>query len=117
VCSPVTDAKTVADRVPAAFRRQRGFKKHAFPARHYLYIPELVDVFPSFDPPSLALTKLPGTAQVTVTGQAGQVVVIEASPDFSLWGPIATNRLASPQWNHIDSEGQVKMFYRARLRL
>ena len=39
--SPVTGAKTVADRVPAAFRRQHGFKKHAFPARHYLF-PEKV---------------------------------------------------------------------------
>ena len=83
----------------------------------YLYAPEVIDVFPSFDPPALLLSKPNDQAQVTVNGQTGQVVIIDASSDLASWGPIATNRLAANQWILSPPAGQPKQFYRARLRL
>lgn len=83
----------------------------------YLYARQVVDIFPSFAPPSLAVGKSQSAADVIVTGQAGQAVVIEASDDLKSWIAVSTNRLSSSQWSISDSLGSPKKFYRAKLRL
>ncbi len=84
----------------------------------YLYAPEYVQVIPSFDPPDVDITSVTaGGAQVRVSGQAGQVVVLETSGDLVSWQPFVTNRLESAQWTVTDSKATIApaRYYRSRL--
>lgn len=83
----------------------------------YLYAPELLTVFSSFQPPSLSISReaLQQVA-VQVNGVAGQRVVLERTADFRAWQPLATNWLASNVWRYAEASGEAQRFYRAVLR-
>jgi len=82
----------------------------------YLYAPQMLTVFSSFDPPRLAIAREPGGPfQVRVAGVAGQRFVLQSSPDFASWQSLATNWLATNGWSYLDSQagGRDGTFYRA----
>ena len=84
----------------------------------YLYAPEILTVFSSFDPPRLAILGGAGVQpRVDVTGIPGQRVVLQCSIDFQNWQPLATNWLATNVWRYSDSQPMVvRKFYRAMLQ-
>lgn len=83
----------------------------------YLYAPELLTVFSSFQPPRLAIQR-EGSQQVAVqvNGVAGQRVVLERTLDFRAWQAVATNWLTSSIWNYVERSDEKGRFYRAVLR-
>jgi len=84
----------------------------------YLYAPELLTVFSSFEPPHLAIAR--GTAsqiRVDVAGVPGQRFVLQSTTDFASWQPLATNWLATSVWSYFtNAAGSGMRFYRAELR-
>jgi len=84
----------------------------------YLYAPELLTVFSSFQPPTLAIAHPSATqVRVDVNGIPGQRVVLQSTADFQAWQPLATNWLATNRWNYFDSaSGSGRRFYRGNVR-
>jgi hypothetical protein len=84
----------------------------------YLYAPETLKVFSSFEPPGLAITIEAGTGpRVDVAGVPGQSVVLQSSTNFQNWQPLATNWLGSNIWSYFDTQPPVdRRFYRAILQ-
>jgi hypothetical protein len=64
-------------------------------------------------PARLAVRKLNGELQLTVSGDTGRDYVIEASEDLQQWRPISTNTI----WNNLivdpDGVNRARRFYRA----
>jgi hypothetical protein len=84
----------------------------------YLYAPELLTVFSSFQPPRLAISR-PSDARVRVdiSGVPGQRIVLERTTDFKTWSPLATNWLAANPWSYSDNmSGSGQRFYRSKLQ-
>ncbi len=84
----------------------------------YLYAPELLTVFSSFQPPHLAIPLGVGPPlSLDILGIAGQRVVLQSTGDFQTWQSIATNWLTTSCWNYsLNGIGQGKQFYRAILQ-
>jgi len=84
----------------------------------YLYAPEILTVFSSFQPPSLALARdAGGQFRIELTGVPGQRVVLQSSPDLHGWLPLATNWLETNVWSYYDNvSGNDRRFYRATLQ-
>ena len=79
----------------------------------YLYAPERLTIFSSFDPPHLAISRQPsGGVRVEVNGIAGRRIVLQRTEEFKQWQSVATNWLGSNGWEYAD-EGVGKGFYRA----
>jgi pimeloyl-ACP methyl ester carboxylesterase len=83
----------------------------------YLYAPEKVQVLSSSQRPSLDIVELnPSQFQIGVNGAAGQVIIVQTSPDFVNWQPLATNTLSTNRWlytNTVPASAPFR-FYRAR---
>lgn len=84
----------------------------------YLYAPELLMVFSSFQAPRLAISRSTNSQKnVDVFGVAGQRVVIEDSVDLRLWRPLVTNWLTSTSWRYTTGPSvDQRRFYRAAVR-
>lgn len=84
----------------------------------YLYAPELLTVVPSAEAPTLAVARGAGLQVVIgVSGVPGQRVVLQATSDFQIWQPLATNVLTSADWIYFDNlAGRSQRFYRAEVR-
>ena len=84
----------------------------------YLYAPEILTVFSSFEPPRLAIVGGAGNQpQVDIIGTPGQHVVLQSSTDFQIWQALATNWLATNVWRYLDSQPfGARKFYRAKLQ-
>ena len=83
----------------------------------YLYAPELLTVFSSFQPPTLSIRReTPQQVAVQVSGVPGQRVVLESTSDFSAWQPVATNWLTASVWSYVEGVGTTPRYYRAALR-
>jgi hypothetical protein len=54
-----------------------------------------------------------GNFQFTLTGQQGQVWVLQSSTDLANWSPVSTNTLLSNQMTITLPGGAAKKFYRA----
>jgi hypothetical protein len=84
----------------------------------YLYAPETLKVFSSFEPPGLAIMAGAGNEpRIDVAGVPGQSVVLQSSIDFQNWLPLATNWLGSNIWSYFDTQPTAdRRFYRAILQ-
>lgn len=84
----------------------------------YLYAPEILTVFSSLDPPSLAISGGAGVQpRIDVAGVPGQRIVLQGSIDFQTWQPLATNWLATNVWSYFDPQPPgARKFYRATLQ-
>jgi len=84
----------------------------------YLYAPEILTVFSSFEPPSLALARdAGGQFRIELTGVPGQRVVLQSAPDLHGWQPLATNWLETNVWSYFDNVSENdRRFYRATLQ-
>jgi len=86
----------------------------------YLYAPELVQVIPSPQPPTLDIARLkPAQFRITVNGQAGQTIILQQSTDLQSWLPLVTNTLADTPWLFTNSPPAAPSprFYRAQVPL
>jgi hypothetical protein len=84
----------------------------------YLYAPEIVQLKPSLQAPTLRQTLWANNRfQFNVSGFTGQNVVVQASADLRAWSPLMTNTLTGSDWAFIDSQtgNNPKRFYRAVL--
>ena len=82
----------------------------------YLYAPELVKVVSNQQAPVLQIaTPNPNQVLVSINGVVGQTVVLETSPDFKNWLPVATNVLTSISWSTNLPANVGRQFYRAVL--
>jgi hypothetical protein len=81
----------------------------------YLYAPELLTVFSSFQPPTLGIARQAASqTRVDVNGIPGQRIVLQSTTDFTTWQPLATNWLETSRWSYItDPGGSVQQFFRA----
>jgi hypothetical protein len=86
----------------------------------YLYAPELLTVFSSVQPPSLAIAQVSGSGiLIDVSGIPGQRIVLESTADLHTWQPLATNVLTTSHWTYLDNSGSqaaAQRFFRAALR-
>jgi len=88
----------------------------------YLYAPELVTVFSSFQAPRLAISRDNVNSlrvRVDVNGVAGQRVVLQSTTDFRTWQSLATNWLVTDRWSYFDTlsvSGAGRRFYRGTIR-
>lgn len=84
----------------------------------YLYAPESLTVFSSFEAPRLAVSSGTNSQRhVDVLGVAGQRVVIEDTVDLQSWRPVATNWLSSARWRYTTgSSADQRRFFRAAVR-
>ena len=83
----------------------------------YLYAPELLTVFSSFQAPSLAIARdSVSQVRVDVTGIPGQRIVLQSTADFRNWQSLATNWLAANIWSFVDATSNPRQFYRAKLQ-
>jgi hypothetical protein len=84
----------------------------------YLYAPELLTVFSSFQPPRLAIARQSASQiRVDVAGIPGQRIVLQSTTNFQFWQPLATNWLATSVWSYFTNPaGSGTRFYRAELR-
>jgi len=83
----------------------------------YLYAPEVLTVFSSFEPPRLAVTESTNDqARVEVHGLGGQRVAIQETIDFETWQPMATNWLSTNVWTLLQPLANGQRFYRAVLQ-
>jgi hypothetical protein len=84
----------------------------------YLYAPEILTVFSSFQPPNLAIAR--GTNNqvcVDVHGLPGQRAVVQETFDLVNWQPVATNWLTTNLWRLFrTSIPNTQRFYRAALQ-
>ena len=70
----------------------------------YLYAPELVEILPTRQPPSLDIAKIDSTQfQIGVNGASGQTVILQFSMDLQTWSNLATNTLATNRWDHTNT--------------
>jgi hypothetical protein len=84
----------------------------------WLYAPEWVEIVPSRQPPVLDILRLNATqVRIGVSGQAGQTVILQNSPDLGNWTALATNTLAAPRWEylHTATPGTSETYFRAVL--
>jgi len=85
----------------------------------YLYAPELVQVLPDQQQPTLDIAQL-GSSQIRigVHGQIGQTLVLQAGGDLINWQSIATNTLSASAWLLTNSQpsAATRLFYRAKLQ-
>lgn len=66
----------------------------------HLYAPELVEVILPRQPPTLDIIKLSATQyRIGITGEPGQTVVLQSSPDLQAWTALATNALPTGRWD------------------
>jgi hypothetical protein len=80
----------------------------------YLYAPELLTVFSSFQPPRLVIARDSGTQiRLEVRGIPGQRVVLQSTADFQTWQPFATNWLVTDGWSYVENPvASGQRFYR-----
>jgi hypothetical protein len=84
----------------------------------YLYAPQMLNLTPALNPPSLAAPLLiDGTARFTINGAAAREVVVQASTNLVSWDSLETNRPDGVAWNFVDTQsaGVPARFYRAVL--
>ena len=84
----------------------------------YLYAPELVQVLPSLQPPTLDIAEVSALRFcIGVNGVPGQTIVLQDSTNLQAWLPLATNTLATSRWLYTNSPSASpgQRFYRARL--
>ncbi len=84
----------------------------------YLYAPQKLVLGSSRQPPILTSARVTSNQfHVTVSGIAGQTIVIQASTNLVQWSPIQTNLMTGPTWNFTDpaSASLPLRNYRARL--
>lgn len=66
----------------------------------YLYAPESVEVVAPRQPPTLDIIKLSATQyRIGITGEPGQTVVLQSSPDLQAWTALTTNALPTGRWD------------------
>lgn len=82
----------------------------------YLYAPELLTVFSSFDPPSLAIARDTNQLRIDILGLPGQRVVLQDTTDFGTWRSLTTNWLTTPRSTFLRTPSDPKRFYRALLQ-
>jgi hypothetical protein len=84
----------------------------------YLYAPELLTVFSSFQPPTLAIDRsAAGQVRVQVNGIPGQRVVLESTTDVQSWQLLTTNWLVTNRWSYpVQTAGNESRFYRGRIQ-
>jgi len=85
----------------------------------YLYAPELVQVLPGQQPPTLDITQLSSSQiRIGVHGQVGQTLVLQAGGDLVNWQSIATNTLSASAWLLTNSQPSAvpRLFYRVKLQ-
>ena len=84
----------------------------------YLFTPERLTIVPNRQAPALGISKLNGTQfHIAVNGFSGQTIVLQTSTNLQTWLPLATNTLASGNWNYTNNvpPGFSIQFYRALL--
>lgn len=84
----------------------------------WLYAPQWVEIVPSRQPPVLDITRLTATQfGIGVSGQIGQTVILQSSPNLGNWTALATNTLAAPRWEylHTAAPGASETYFRAVL--
>lgn len=82
-----------------------------------MYAPAELSVVPGTAAPWLDIrTDGDGTVVLGVNGTAGQTVVVQQSPDWNAWQPLATNTLASARWELSRPAAGTNSFYRAVLQ-
>jgi len=84
----------------------------------YLYAPEIVQLKPSLQAPTLRQTLWANNRfQFNVSGYTGQNAVVQASTDLRAWSPLMTNTLTRSDWVFIDGQTATnpKRFYRVVL--
>ena len=84
----------------------------------YLYAPQLLTLTPSRQPPVLLGPALQaGQFRFTLAATPGQRIVIQTSPDFLTWTPLATNVMLGTSTNVAlpASPAPPPHFYRALL--
>lgn len=83
----------------------------------YLYAPELLTVFSSFQPPTLELVRASASQmRLDVNGLPGQRVVLQTTADLMTWKSIATNWLTTTRWSIVpDPQNEGRQFFRAAL--
>jgi hypothetical protein len=81
----------------------------------YLYAPEFLTVFSSFQPPVLAIARDTGSGvRVDVNGVPGQRVVLEGAADLQTWQPLSTNWLTADRWSYFENvSSTATRFFRA----
>jgi hypothetical protein len=84
----------------------------------YLYAPELLTLFSTFETPRVAIFPQSGEdVRVHVIGVPGQRVVLQRTADFRHWQPVATNWLMMDTWSSTDRTlKESARFYRAVLQ-
>jgi hypothetical protein len=84
----------------------------------YLYAPETVTVFTSFQPPRLAIaTSTNSQVMVDVIGLPGQRVVLQDTADLRTWRSLTTNWLTTDRFRYsTNTSGAQARFYRAVLQ-
>ncbi|HOX57191.1 MAG TPA: hypothetical protein P5205_08605 [Candidatus Paceibacterota bacterium] len=84
----------------------------------HLYAPELVELVPSPQPPTLDIWKVSESRyRIAVNAQPGQNIVLENSTDLQTWSALATNSIETPPWLYTNSppSSPNQRFYRAVL--
>ncbi|MDD5138732.1 MAG: hypothetical protein PHY43_00555 [Verrucomicrobiales bacterium] len=84
----------------------------------YLYAPEILTLDPSRQAPSLLAPHIQNDQlRFTISGFPGQMVIVQASTNLVMWGPVATNQLTGTTIDFSDASGTglPQRFYRALL--
>ncbi|HEV2393355.1 MAG TPA: hypothetical protein VG146_13465 [Verrucomicrobiae bacterium] len=82
----------------------------------YLVAPELVQITPNQQPPTLQIATVNSNqALLSINGLAGEVLVLQTSSDLQNWVSLATNTLTSPAWTTNVPLAAGSQFYRAVL--
>jgi hypothetical protein len=65
---------------------------------------------------SLSISRQAAAVQLRITGQPGQNISVESSPDLSAWTPLLTNTLANGIFEFTDppAPGSAQRFYKCR---
>jgi hypothetical protein len=68
-------------------------------------------------PALTSVERIGGVTTIGITGQAGQTLVLEVSPQLIQWTPLATNTLTDASWVYQDASAPLAphQFYRARV--
>ncbi len=85
----------------------------------YLYAPELLQVTPSLQPPTLDISAAgAGAYLVGINGVAGQTITLQTSTNLLDWQAQATNTLTANRWVYLDNQPvqSVSRYYRAFLQ-
>ncbi len=81
----------------------------------YLYAPERLTVFSSFEPPRLDIARNGSGARVEVLGIPGQRFVFQSSANLRAWQSLSTNWLSTNSWSYTANPAGPR-FYRAFLQ-